>query len=59
MTDSIKMSIPFQALMGIVKKPLCPVSIEDMNRAIAEAGASAAKTSIERSAWPELPIDLK
>ncbi|MBP0592645.1 AbrB/MazE/SpoVT family DNA-binding domain-containing protein [Paraburkholderia sp. LEh10] len=29
------------SLKGIVKKPVKPVSIEDMNRAIAEQGASA------------------
>ncbi|RAS15463.1 AbrB/MazE/SpoVT family DNA-binding domain-containing protein [Paraburkholderia bryophila] len=29
------------SLKGIVKKPAKPVSIEDMNRAIAEQGASA------------------
>jgi AbrB family looped-hinge helix DNA binding protein len=29
------------SLKGIVKKPAKPVSIEDMNRAIAEKGASA------------------
>ncbi|WP_250475603.1 AbrB/MazE/SpoVT family DNA-binding domain-containing protein [Caballeronia sp. GAFFF1] len=29
------------SLKGIVKKPDSPVSIEDMNRAIAEKGASA------------------
>jgi AbrB family looped-hinge helix DNA binding protein len=29
------------SLKGIVKKPVSPVSIEDMNRAIAEKGASA------------------
>ncbi len=29
------------SLKGIVKKPAAPVSIEDMNQAIAEQGASA------------------
>jgi AbrB family looped-hinge helix DNA binding protein len=32
---------PVQALKGMLKKPAAPVSIEDMNRAIAEQGAKA------------------
>jgi antitoxin PrlF len=32
---------PLAALKGIVKSPAAPVSIEDMNRAVAEQGASA------------------
>jgi antitoxin PrlF len=30
---------PVQALKGVLRKPATPVSIEDMNRAIAEHGA--------------------
>ena len=30
---------PVQALKGVLRKPATPVSIEDMNRAIAEQGA--------------------
>jgi hypothetical protein len=43
----MKKTISVQALKGIVKKPPFPVSIEDMNRAIAEAGA-ATYTSVKR-----------
>jgi antitoxin PrlF len=32
---------PLTSLKGIVKKPANPVSIEDMNRAVAEQGAAA------------------
>jgi hypothetical protein len=41
MTNEMEKTISIQTLKGIVKKPRFPVSIEDMNRAIAEAGAAA------------------
>jgi hypothetical protein len=41
MTNERKKPISVQTLKGIVKKPLSPVSIEDMNTAIAAAGAAA------------------
>ncbi|MEN3363414.1 MAG: antitoxin PrlF [Burkholderiales bacterium] len=32
---------PVQALKGVLRKPMTPVSIEDMNRAIAEQGGQS------------------
>jgi AbrB family looped-hinge helix DNA binding protein len=37
----IPATTPVQALKGMLRKPLTPVTIEEMNQAIAKAGAKA------------------
>ncbi len=39
--ELVAATLPVTALKGMVKKPLVPISVEDMNAAIAAKGASA------------------